>query len=400
MQFRKKLGWLLPWIGLGVLAASASTVTDQAIAGAEAEIPSPTLVWTAAADPRGEAGTSETAEFSPDSQFIVSGGGDGKFRLWRVADGSLVWEGVYWDGSLDDKQGEVEAVFFSPDGEQIAVSGNTDGIKIYRASDGSLLTALEGDGADGIAFSPNGQFFAAPSHGNNSQVKMYDPGDWSLRYGDRISHRRDINSIDFTQNSEYVLSGSADRTVKISRASDGRLVRTVRAANNGGSVKSVRLSPDGELIATANGNEDVAKVFRFDTGEQIAELEHGTSLVEAVAFSPDGKYLATGGGGSERQDPNENFGFRLYRVSDFSLQQQITEHTQGVEYIDFSLDGQYIVTASEDGTIKLWSISNPEQNSLQSLLSNPNAKTGATMAIALMFLGAVLQWRRTTHKQP
>jgi WD40 repeat protein len=399
MQFRKNLGWLLSWIGLGILATSALTVKDHAIASAEAETPPPMLVWTAAADPRGEAGTSETAEFSPDGQFIVSGGGDGKLRLWRVSDGSLVWEGVYWDGSLDDKQGEIEAVFFSPDGEQIAASGNTDGIKIYRASDGSLLSALEGDGADGIAFSPDGRFFAAPSQGNNSQVKMYDPDNWSLRYGDRISHRRDINSIDFTQDSQYVLSGSADRTVKVSRTSDGSLVRTIRAANDGGSVKSVRLSPDGQLIATANGNEAVVKVFRFDTGEQIAELEHGTSLVEAVAFSSDGKYLATGGGGSEHQDPNENFGFRLYRVSNFSLQQQITEHTQGVEYIDFSPNGQRMVTASEDGTIKLWSISNLEQSDRQSLLGSPKSKIGATMAIALTLLGAVLQWRRTPHKQ-
>lgn len=399
MQFRKNLGWLLLWIGLGAAAVSALTSQDQAIASAEAEISPPTLVWTAAADPRGEVGTSETAEFSPDGQFIVSGGGDGKLRLWRVADGSLVWEGVYWDGSLDDKQGEIEAIAFSPDGEQIAASGNADGTKIYRASDGSLLTALEGEGADGIAFSPDGRFFAAPRQGNNSQVRMYDPGDWSLRYGDRISHRRDINSIDFTQDSEYVLSGSADRTVKISRSSDGSLLKTIRAANDGGSIKSVRLSPDGALIATANSNEDVAKVFRFDTGEQVAELEHGTSLVEAVAFSPDGKYLATGGGGSERQDPDENFGFRLYRVSDFSLQQQVIEHTQGVEYIDFSPDGQYLVTASEDGTIKLWSISSSEQSYLQSLLSTLNIRTGAAMAIALLLTGAALQWRRITHKQ-
>jgi WD40 repeat protein len=400
MQFRKNSGWLLLWVGLGVFAASALTLQEPAIASAEAEISPPRLVWTAAADPRGEAGTSETAEFSPDGQFIVSGGGDGKLRLWRVADGSLVWEGVYWDGSLDDKQGEIEAIAFSPDGEQIAASGNADGTKIYRARDGSLLTALEGEGADGIAFSPDGRFFAAPRHGNNSQVRMYDPSDWSLRYGDRISHRRDINSIDFTQDSEYVLSGSADRTVKISRSSDGSLLRAIRAANDGGSVKSVRLSPDGALIATANSNEDVAKVFRFDTGEQVAELEHGTSLVEAVAFPPDGKYLATGGGGSERQDPDENFGFRLYRVSDFNLQQQIVEHTQGVEYIDFSPNGQYLVTASEDGTIKLWSISSSEPSYLQSLLSTLNVRTGAAMAIALLLTGAALQWRRITQKRP
>jgi WD40 repeat protein len=324
------------------------------------------VVWTAAADPRGKTGTSETADFSPNGQFIVSGAGDGKVRLWRVSDASLVWETAYWTGSLNGARGEIEAVSFSPDGQVVAVGGNSDGVKIYRTSNGSLVTDLQGEGTDGLAFSPDGTYFAGPTqerlNGDLSDVRMFDPATWALRYSDRISHEGDINSIDFTKDGQLVLTASQDRTVKISRVADGSLVRTIRAAINTGnpratgSVKSVRLSPDGQLIATANGNENNVKIFRFDDGSLVTTLPH-EDIVETVAFSPDGRFLATGGGGSEDILPGQRQGLRLYRVSDFSLvEERYTEHSQGVEYIDFTADSRYMVTASEDGTIKLWSV--------------------------------------------
>ncbi|MBD2460260.1 type I secretion C-terminal target domain-containing protein [Oscillatoria sp. FACHB-1407] len=317
-----------------------------------------TLVRTINVDSRGSNGTVETAEFSPDSQFVTTGSSDGKVRLFRVSDGALLWESTYWDGSLDDSDGEIEAVYFSADGSAIAAGGNSDGIKIYRASDGSLLSDLGGNGADGLAFSPNGAYFAGANRGrranNPSDARMYNPTTWSLIYSNRILHNNEINSIDFTRDSQYVVTGSRDRTVQIRQAADGALVRKIQVSEDEGSVKSVRVSPNGELIAVANGTERVAKVFRFSDGALLATLPHEDLLLEAVAFSPDGRYLATGGGGSEELPVGANQGLRLYRTSDFALVAQFTEHTQGIEYIDFSPDGRSVVTASEDGTIKLW----------------------------------------------
>ncbi|MBD1866723.1 type I secretion C-terminal target domain-containing protein [Cyanobacteria bacterium FACHB-471] len=308
-----------------------------------------TLVWTAVADPRGVNGTSETVEFSPKGNLIVSGGGDGKLRLWRASTGKLIREMVYQTGSSANKRGEVEAVYFSADGRQIAASGNSAGVKIYRTSNGKLLKSLGGRGADGIAYSPDGRYFVAP---DREDVRVYNAGNLKLRHEDRIEHGREINSIDFTRGSRLVVTGAADQTVKVSVAANGRLLRTIRAARGEGSIKSVRVSPNGRLMATANSRENVVKIFDFGTSKLLQELRHRT-LVEAVAFSPDGRYLATGSGGGDRLPPGET-GFRLYRVSDFKLLARIPGHTRGVEYIDFSPDGRHVVTASEDGRIKLW----------------------------------------------
>jgi WD40 repeat protein len=305
--------------------------------------------WTAAADPRRENGTSESVEFSPNGKLVVSGSGDGRLRLWRVSNGKLIRGMIYQSGSSENKRGEVEAVYFSADGRQVAAAGNSAGVKVYRASDGKLLRSLGGRGADGIAYSPDGQFLLAP---DQNDVRVYNATNLTLRYDNRIRHSGEVNSIEFTRNGRQVLTGAADQTVKISVASNGRLLRTIQAARGKGSVKSVRLSPDGRLIATANGNENVVKIFDFNTGQLRRKLGH-RFLVEAVAFSPDGKYLATGSGGGNNL-PRGETGLRIYRVSDFRLLARVPGHTQGIEYIDFSPDGRHVVTASEDGTIKLW----------------------------------------------
>ncbi|MBD2460261.1 PD40 domain-containing protein [Oscillatoria sp. FACHB-1407] len=302
----------------------------------------PLLVRTVGVDPRGFGGTVESVEFSPNNEFFVAGAGDGKLRLFRTSDGSLVWETVFWSGSLSNKQGEIESVYFSPDGQTIAAGGNgTAGIKVYRASDGGLIRSLSTGEADGMAFSPNGQYFAGPSGGN---VRMYNPATWQVRYSNRITHSLGVNSVEFTRDSQFVLTGAADDFVKISRSVDGSLVRSIRAANSAGSVKSVRLSPDETLFATANGDEGVVKIFRFSDGTLVRTISHGSVYLEAVAFSPDGRYLATGA-----ED-----GLRIYRTSDYSLVGQYTNHGDNVEYIDFSSDGQYMITGGEDGSVRIW----------------------------------------------
>jgi WD40 repeat protein len=337
---------ILLTLGIGIcLSACTQRETDTM-----------SLIWSVTADSQASLpGTAETAEFSPEDRFVASGTGDGKVRLWRVSNGALVWESVYWEGSLENKQGEVEAIAFSPDGELIAAAGNEGGIKIYNAHNGSLIKTMGSRSADSIAFSHNGQYLAAPNEG---RVRMYDPSDWSLHYDDdKIHHSCDVNSISFTSDDKFVLTGSCDRTVKISRVSNGRLVRTVQAAERPGSVKSVRVSPDGTLFATGNGEEYVVKVFRVEDGSLVTELPQGNDYVEAVAFSPDGRYLATGGVTRAENPAEEDTSLRIYRTSDFSLVEQvILQDDEGLEYLDFSSSSQYLLTAGGDGTLKLWQL--------------------------------------------
>ena len=68
---------------------------------------------------------------------------------------------------------------------------------------------------------------------------------------------------------------------------------------------------------------------------------------ESVSFSPDGKYILTG---NERHIL-DGYGYRTARLWD--LQGNNIQTFKGAEPI-FSHDGKYILTLSEDNTVKIW----------------------------------------------
>jgi serine/threonine protein kinase len=70
-------------------------------------------------DCRGHQGPVLGVAFSADGQWLVSGGGDGSVRVWRVADGAEVH-------CLRGHAGAVRAVAFGPDG-RVVFSGGADG---------------------------------------------------------------------------------------------------------------------------------------------------------------------------------------------------------------------------------------------------------------------------------
>ncbi len=81
----------------------------------------------------------------------------------------------------------------------------------------------------------------------------------------------------------WIVSGSADRTVKVWEAATGRLLRSLEGHT--GSVRAVAVSPDGRF--TVSGSEDrTVKVWEAATGNLLCSLEGHTEVDKHCGGEP------------------------------------------------------------------------------------------------------------------
>jgi WD40 repeat protein len=178
---------------------------------------------------------------------------------------------------------------------------------------------------------------------------------------------------------------------------------------------SVAFSPDGTSLAVGNGDGSIILQDLFLGASETLQGELGR--VRTLAFSPDGRLLASG-----VNTPGVDHAIGLVQIWDLQanmavqmavqrlaeVRQTLRSHSDAVESVAFSSDGQILASAGRDSTIHLWNVADgvPEGEPLRGHLGWVNDlafEPGSSSLFSAGASGEVNHWlvgRRTRLGQP
>ncbi|TPX32848.1 hypothetical protein SmJEL517_g04124 [Synchytrium microbalum] len=232
-------------------------------------------------------------------------------------------------------------------------------------------------GVQDAAGKPRRKSFSSAEHLGRFPRKTAPPATFRRTFQ---YHSDWVNDIVLCNNNQHLLSASADRTVqlwstktntpptKIGHHSD--FVRALAYSPAGGWVASAGLDKRILLWDLGEGRGEAGGFALRETPDVIMNEAAPTSSVYCLATNPAGSILVSG-------SPE-----KLVRIWDPRSNKRVlklTGHRDNIRSVLVSEDGRWVLSASSDTTIKLWSLASPRaacvtythsQDSVWSLASN------------------------------
>ena len=284
----------------------SSMVGDYAIAGG----------WT----PRGEA--------------LVVGDAAGGVYAFDGKTGATIWaqRGVH--------EGGVLAVAMHPNRPAFATAGQDGRVLVWSAAEGRVSLAIDvgNDWVEHVAWSPDGKWLAASC---SRQVHAY--GADGVRIWRSHDQPSTVSAIAWSGTEE--LATACYGRVTFFDAFTGKLRQKLEWR---GSLVSMALSPDGDIVAC--GSQDKSVHFWRRSIEQDSMMSGYPGKPSALAFDDTGTLLATGGGEAVTVWSFWGSGPEGTRPG------VLIHHVRSVTALAFARRGMRLASGARDGVVVVWSL--------------------------------------------
>lgn len=270
----------------------------------------------------------QRAAFTADGESLVTCGGDGRVRLWKVPSFEA-------DGAFEGHEASVNTLSFSPDGGLLA-SGSTDGtVRIWSFPGGRELDVLDGQVA--AALSPAGGLATIST---KARAVLWDTNYDEVATLPLLDRR--LFSLAYSPDGASLLVAGTESVHRVdvkARAKSGTF------GGHRSAVASMALSSDGTLLVTT-GVEGGLRARRLPDGRELFAVPVGRPGVLQVALSPDGGTVAV----------SIDFAIQLRSATDGALLSTIEVPIKGVYGLGFSPDGHLLANAGADGRIRVYAL--------------------------------------------
>ena len=322
------------------------------------------------ADLNGHSSPVVEARFSPDGQKVFSheynfNGQEDIFhqvKIWDAITGALI-------SSLSESFNYISYVSFSPDSKKILTVADT--LKIWNIATGKLMFRLAGNyrGNNLAQFSPDGKWIVLAAEDNS--IYIFDAGTGRL-IRNLKGHTANARIMAFSDNLKMLTTISINETMQWD-ATTWTLSKKMPGQFDG---ELFLLTTDGKKIVTADyaPEKKSVTVWNAATRKKI-RTEKGISTAASTDFttrqdnglsgnivSASNDHLAAVLNTAYHNKPqifleNDKTAM-IWQLGNRTKPDSLTGHTDAINFLQFSHDGTKIVTASDDGTAKVWDASN------------------------------------------
>ncbi|XP_076245674.1 notchless protein homolog 1 isoform X2 [Calliopsis andreniformis] len=274
-------------------------------------------------------------------------------------------------GSLEGHKEAVISVAFSPDGQSLASGSGDTTVRFWDIYTQTPYFTCEGHRhwVLCIAWSPCGRKLVSAC--KNGTILLWDP-----KTGKQMGHTKSVTCVKWGGNG-LIYSASQDRTIKVWRAEDGILCRTLEghahwvntlalnvdyvlrtgpfhlgknANENQNSVEQARKQYEsvGEEILVSGSDDFTLFLWKPEREKKsIARMTGHQQLINDVKFSPNGRIIASA---------SFDKSIKLWESNTGKYIASLRGHVQAIYSIAWSADSRLLVSGSADSTLKVWSM--------------------------------------------
>ncbi|MGB0383733.1 MAG: CHAT domain-containing protein [Ardenticatenaceae bacterium] len=298
---------------------------------------------------RGHQKSVRAVAISSDNHWLATGSAAGTVHLWNLQQPEVP------PIPLPDPFNWIDAMAITPDNHWLVTAGLNDDDRIVRlwelTADGPSAEPidLKGHKDDILAITANADKLLAAGYDGMVYLWNLTALDSDQKPFVHEAHKSEINAMAITPDSERLVTADGNGTIKVwdleNLGSQKKPLEDFTAHE--GYIWAVAISPDGRWLASG-GSDNKVLLWNLEdlSAPSIPLTAHGRSIA-AVAISPDNHLVTADDGGT-------TFVWDL-TVEDLSNQQpiQLQGHKGVINSLVVSSDGRWVVTGSDDQTVRL-----------------------------------------------